>query len=495
MELVARPPTVDHLERQEVLDRVDALRGEFGVLGSSLALVADGVATILRVLVALVLLAAVHPALVLLPLFALPTLMAARWAEQTEQNANLRQAPILRRAEHLYGLLTQPGPGKEVRLMGVRSELVRREAEQWSSARRVHLRGLARSQTARWLGWAVFYVGLVGAVLLVVSDVAAGVANPGDLFLTVVLATQVNGQVVAGAALIGSLSAAFTALHGLTWLEQTVAEENRTTDEARPAPERLDHGIVMQGVGFRYGGAREPTLCDVNVTFPAGSVVALVGDNGAGKSTIVKLLTGLHHSTEGRILIDGTDLRDLDPSSWRERLAAGFQDHLRIEVLLQEAVGVGDLAAVDDRNAVEESLKRASAADLVKALPDGLDTKLGVPFGGVDLSGGQWQKVAIARALMRRTPLLLVLDEPAAALDPDSEYQLFRRLAAAAREASRNRSVTVLVSHRFSTVRMADLIVVVDGGRVVEVGSHDGLLAADGVYAEMFRLQAAGYKT
>ena len=494
MELVARPPEIGHLERQEVLDRIDAVRGQLGALGSALALVVDGIATIVRAITALVLLATVSPVLVLLPLFALPTLTAARRAEKAVQDANVDQAPIQRRAEHLYGLLTQPGPGKEVRLAGVRAELVRREAEQWSAAARVYLRGLARGLRIRWLGWAIFYLGVVGAVVLVVAEVAAGRANPGDLFLTVTLANQVNGQVVAGAALIGSLSRALRALESLDWLERSVSETVCPTDGTRLAPDRLERGIVLKDVGFRYAGAEHPTLTGVDLTLPAGAVIALVGDNGAGKSTVVKLLTGLHHPTEGRVLIDGTDLRDLDPSSWRARLGVGFQDHVRFELVLQEAVGVGDLAAVDDRVAVAESLERASAADLVEALPNGLDTKLGVGFGGVDLSGGQWQKVAIARAFMRRTPLLLALDEPAAALDPDSEYRLFRRFAAAARETSVDRGVTVLVSHRFSTVRMADLIVVLERGRVVEVGSHDELLAADGAYAEMFHLQAAGYR-
>lgn len=494
MELVASPPDVDHLARQEVLDRVDTLRGRLGVLGSTLSLLVDGVATVVRGATALVLLATVQPALVLLPLFAVPILVAARRAERAQQAAALEQAPVMRRAEHFYGLLTQPGPGKEVRLMAARAELARREAHEWASATGLHLLGLRRGLAINWLGWVVFCVGLIGAVLLVVSDVAAGRANPGDLFLTVALATQVNAQVVAGANLIGSLSGAVDTLKGLKWLEQATGAGGRSAGEMRPAPDRLEHGIVLDGVGFRYDGAESPTLRSIDLTFRPGAVVALVGDNGAGKSTFVKLLAGLHHPTEGRVVIDGTDLRDLEPSSWRARMGFGFQDHVRFELALLEAVGIGDLAAIDDRDAVAESLERASAADLMDDLPGGLDTRLGVAFGGVDLSGGQWQKVAIARALMRRSPLLLVLDEPAAALDPDSEYRLFRRFAAAARKTSEHGGVTVLVSHRFSTVRMATLIVVLAGGQVVEAGSHDELLAFDGTYAEMFRLQAAGYK-
>jgi ATP-binding cassette subfamily B protein len=494
MDLIAGPPRIDHLERQEVLDHVDALRGQLGSLGSSLALLVDGVATIVRAITALILLATVNLALVLLPLFALPSLVAARRAEKAQQAAALAQAPVMRRAEHLYGLLTQPGPGKEVRLMGARAELARREADEWHTATAIQLRGLRRSLTINGLGWGVFYLGLVGSVLLVVADVAAGGASPGDLFLTVVLATQVNVQVVAGATLVGSLSNAIDALGRLDWLARAVADDGPPAGAGRPAVDRLQRGIVLEGVGFRYEGAEAATLHDVDLTFPAGSVVALVGENGAGKSTLVKLLAGLHYATEGRVVVDGTDMRDLESSSWRERMSFGFQDHVRFEFSLREAVGVGDLHAIDDRAAVEASLERASAADLVTDLPEGLDTKLGTAFGGVDLSGGQWQKVAVARAFMRRAPLLLVLDEPAASLDPDSEYRLFLRFAAAAQEMSSDGGVTVLVSHRFSTVRMADLIVVLDRGRVVEAGTHDDLLAADGAYAEMFRLQAAAYQ-
>jgi ATP-binding cassette, subfamily B, bacterial len=224
-------------------------------------------------------------------------------------------------------------------------------------------------------------------------------------------------------------------------------------------------------------------------------VVAVVGENGAGKTTLVKLLARLYEPTAGRILVDGVDLRRLDPDAWRARIAAGFQDFARFELLAREAVGVGHLARIGDATAVRGALGRAGAAQVVTSLPGGLETQLGRAWhGGVDLSGGEWQRLALGRAFMREGPLLLVLDEPTAAIDAPTEHALFERFAAAARSGASRGTVTLLISHRFSTVRMADLILVLDGGRVVERGSHDELMQRRGLYAELFDLQAAAYR-
>jgi ATP-binding cassette subfamily B protein len=234
------------------------------------------------------------------------------------------------------------------------------------------------------------------------------------------------------------------------------------------------------------------------VRLPAGAVVALVGDNGAGKTTLVKLLCGFAVPDSGAILVDGADLAAFDPAGWRARCAATFQDFARLEFPVLEAVGVGDLSQVDDRAAVGAAVERAGATGVVADLPDGLDTQLGTRWeGGVELSGGQWQKLALARGLMRDHPLLLVLDEPTAALDAETEQALFQRYAVAMRAggaAATDGRVSILVSHRFSTVRMADHIVVLDGARVVETGSHQDLLAAGGPYAELYQIQAAAYR-
>jgi len=245
-------------------------------------------------------------------------------------------------------------------------------------------------------------------------------------------------------------------------------------------------------VSFAYPGTERRVLEDVDLALPAGSVVALVGENGAGKTTLVKLLCKLYEPTAGRIVVDGVPLARMRADDWRARLAGAFQDVFRFELAAQQSVGVGDLPQMEDRPAVARAVGRAGADDVVAGLPRGLDTQLGPTWpGGVEVSFGEWQKLALARGFMREEPLLLVLDEPTAALDAETEHALFERYAAAARGGGR---LTLLVSHRFSTVRMADLIVVLDGARVREVGSHDELIARGGPYSELYAIQAAAYR-
>lgn len=229
---------------------------------------------------------------------------------------------------------------------------------------------------------------------------------------------------------------------------------------------------------------------------PAGSVVAVVGENGAGKSTLVKLLCGFYEPTVGQIRIDDADLARISIRDWRARLSAAFQDFFRFEFTAQIAVGVGDLNNVDNRAAVEAAVDRANANDVVAKLRHGLETQLGSGWeDGAELSHGQWQKLALARSSMRRSPLLLVLDEPTSALDAETEHAVFEHFARVSRTTgSDNGQITVLVSHRFSTVQMADLIVVLDGSRLVDVGSHGELMARGGLYAELYRIQAAAYR-
>ncbi len=280
----------------------------------------------------------------------------------------------------------------------------------------------------------------------------------------------------------------------MLWLEDLVERRRRNADGVPPT--RLKDGITLEQVSFRYPGVDQPLVLEhVDLHLPAGSVVAIVGENGAGKSTLMKLLAKLYEPTEGRILVDDVDLISLDAVAWRERMAGAFQDFVRFELPAQSSVGLGDLPRVDDSVAVTDAIERAGAVDVIERLPDGLSTQLGPSWpGGVDLSGGQWQKVALARGLVREDSLLVVLDEPTSALDAETEHALFERFADQARVASEAGRVTVLVSHRFSTVRMADLIVVLSGNRVVEVGTHDDLSARGGTYAELYAIQASAYR-
>ena len=230
-------------------------------------------------------------------------------------------------------------------------------------------------------------------------------------------------------------------------------------------------------MSFAYPGTERLVLDDVTLTLPAGAVVAIVGENGAGKTTLVKLLAKLYEPTSGTITVDGAPLARMEAEEWRARMAGAFQDFFRFELPARHSVGLGDVPRLDDTDAVTAAVDRAGADDVVAGLGAGLDTQLGPTWpDGVEVSFGQWQKLALARGFMRDAPLVLVLDEPTAALDAETEHSLFERYASAAR--SDDGRITILVSHRFSTVRMADLIVVLDGSHVVEVGSHDDLMRA-----------------
>jgi ATP-binding cassette, subfamily B, bacterial len=275
----------------------------------------------------------------------------------------------------------------------------------------------------------------------------------------------------------------------LAWLEDYAAAMERDVDA--PVPRRLERGIRLEGVSFAYPGADRMVLEDVDLLLEPGSVVGVVGENGAGKSTLVKLLCGMYRPTHGRITVDGVDLVRIQNLAWRSRLSGAFQDFFRFELLARQSVGLGDLPRLDDAPAVRAAVGRAGAGDVVAGLPSGLDTQLGPSWrGGVDLSFGQWQKLALARGFMRDDVHVLVLDEPTAALDAETEHALFERYAAAARDDR----ITILVSHRFSTVRMADFIVVLDGARVVESGTHEALLARGGQYAQLYTIQAEAYR-
>ena len=257
----------------------------------------------------------------------------------------------------------------------------------------------------------------------------------------------------------------------------------------RPFPSAIRDGFVFEDVGFRYPGAERWAVRHLSFTLKAGEVLALVGENGAGKTTLVKLLARLYDPDEGRILLDGHDLRDYDLEVLRANIGVIFQDFVRYHLTAAENIAVGRIEARDDRTRIIEAAKRSLADDVIMKLPKGYDQVIGKRFrNGVDLSGGEWQKVAIARAYMRDSQLL-ILDEPTAALDARSEFEVFQRF----KELSDGKTA-VLISHRFSSVRMADRILVLHQGELEAVGTHQDLLAQQGRYAELFELQAAGYR-
>jgi ABC-type multidrug transport system fused ATPase/permease subunit len=335
-----------------------------------------------------------------------------------------------------------------------------------------------------------FLCGLAVAVHLAVT----GRGTPGDIVMTITVASSLIGSVQLAVQQTTAAAGARRLIEPYLWLRDYVTAERSQTSGSRPAPERLTHGIDLDHVSYTYPGTDRKALDDVTARIPAGTVVAIVGEYGSGKTTLVKLLQKFYRPTEGAIRVDGTDLRQLDTRGWRSRSTAVFQDFGRFRTVLAESIGIGDLSHVADRTRIAEAVRAAAAQPVVDAQPQGLDTQLGRALGGVELSEGQWQKTALSRAMMRRDPLLIALDEPTASLDAPSEQEIFQRHMAHAREtAARSGAITVIVSHRFATVTGADLILVLSRGRLVEAGSHEALMAAAGHYAELYGLQAAAY--
>jgi ATP-binding cassette, subfamily B, bacterial len=492
-QLQASVATIAHQERPEYLDRLSMLRNQVFVLDHMYMSLFSTLGWILRLGVTMALLVSIHPALILLVVFAVPTVLTSTWRPGVERVAQERGAQTNRLARHLFTIATTAPPGKEVRVTGIGERLVteRRAAwQRWYAAVAASRRG-----SALWhaLAWAIFGLAYAGAIVFVSSVLAAPASQ---VLLVLAAGARLSAYIGATVGEIGFLRGFWMdGSRRLAWLEDYAASVAASGD--LPVPKVLRRGLRFEHVSFSYPGTSRVVLDDVSLTLPAGTVVAIVGENGAGKTTLVKLLAKMYEPSSGSILVDDTPLARLPAGEWRARLAGAFQDFFRFEFRARHTVGLGDVPRLNDEPAVIAAVDRAGAGDIVARLTSGLDTQLGPTWpSGVELSFGQWQKLALARGFMRDLPLLLVLDEPTAALDAETEHALFERYAAATRSAGGNDGgrITILVSHRFSTVRMADLIVVLDGARLVEVGTHDDLMAKGGQYSELYGIQAAAYR-
>jgi ATP-binding cassette subfamily B protein len=491
--LQASIATIAHQERPEYLDRLSMLRNQVFVLDHMYMSVFSTLGWILRLGVTMALLASIHPALILIVVFAIPTVLTSTWRPDVERSAQESGAQNHRLARHLFTIATTAPPGKEVRVTGIGQRLVTERRAAWE--RWYGPVAQSRWGSAWWhaTAWAIFGLGFVGAVVFVSTGLHA---PAGAVLLVLAAGARLSAYIGATVGEIGFLRGFWMdGSRRLAWLEDYAASVAAAGD--LPVPAVLHRGIRLDNVSFAYPGTSRVVLDDVSLMLPVGAVVAIVGENGAGKTTMVKLLAKMYEPSSGAIFADDTPLARMPAGQWRARLAGAFQDFFRFEFSAAHTVGLGDVPRLDDRPAVMAAVDRAGAADVVARLASGLETQLGPTWpGGAELSFGQWQKLALARGFMRDQPLLLVLDEPTAALDAETEHALFERYAAAAHGTGDGHGgrITILVSHRFSTVRMADLIVVLDGARLVEVGTHEALMAKGGQYSELYGIQAAAYR-
>ena len=414
------------------------------------------------------------------------------WAEARFANASflMQKARSLRyrRSFYLESVLTTESTVKEVKLFQLSGWLRDKYRDILQSF------AAEEADLARRRAVASFSLGLIASAALygtyawIVAETVAGRTTLGAMTLYMGIFRQ--GQDTLRAAL-SAISKAWEDDLYMTNLDAFLSVPEEEPDAAAPldaaAPDEVAPSLSLEGVSFCYPGSDREVLSGIDLKVASGETIALVGKNGAGKTTLIKLLVGLFRPTSGAIRVNGVDVSTMPMSDLRRRVGVIFQDFARLQLSMRDNVGVGWLPDLGDDAAVQAAITEGGARAIVDRLRDGLETPLGKVFGGDDLSGGQWQRVALARAFMRKSRIL-VLDEPTAAMDAEGEHEIFQRF----RDLKKDRTA-ILITHRFSTVRMADRIVVIDGGRVVEEGTHDALMAQGGLYARMFSLQAEGF--
>jgi ATP-binding cassette subfamily B protein len=483
----------DFLNRLRLAQQTGGLAASEVVAGGLGA--AQAAITVVGFLGALAVVSPLLTAVVLLA--AVPSLVAEIVLSRQRARTLWQVTPAERREVFYHQLLSSVEAAKEVRLFGIggflRTKMVTDRRTVNAAKRRMDRRHVA-VQTA--LGMLVAAVS-AGGILWAVRAAWAGTLSPGSIVVLVATLAGVQGALSMLAGQIAHMH------HSLLMFDHYLAVTEAGPDLPVAAPAAvlppLRRGIEVRDVWFRYTDDHPWVLEGVSLFIPYGQAVAIVGENGAGKSTLVKLLCRFYDPTKGSILWDGADIRDVDPSELRRRMGAVFQDYMSYDLTVRENIAVGDVSAIDDRPRLEEAARTADVHEHIARLPYGYDTPLSRVFPpdldggdahtGVELSGGQWQRLALARAFLRQHREFTVLDEPSSGLDAEAEHRIHAAL-------TRHRAgrTSLLISHRLSAVRDADLIVVLANGRVVEAGDHTGLLGAGGEYARLFGLQAAGYE-
>ena len=478
-----------HFEDSEFYDKLTRARREassrplslvtrtFGLAQNGISLVSYGV-----------LLAQFSPwAVAVLLLAGLPAFLAETKFSGDAFRLFRWRSPETRMQMYLETVLAREDHAKEVKLYGLGPLLLGRYRDIFHTLYRED-----RKLAIRRDGWG-FVLGLIGTVTLyaaygwIALTTVVGRITLGQMTMYFMLFRQGQSAVAAILSAIGGMYEDNLYLSTLYDYLDTPVPASTGTAQRGPNP---DDGIRFESVSFTYPGAEAPALQDIDLHIRPGESLALVGQNGSGKTTLIKLLTRLYDPDQGRILLDGRDLREWDEATLRQRIGVIFQDFARYQMRVGENIGVGDVGHFEDRQRWQDAADRGMATPFIDDLPGGFDTQLGKWFrDGRELSGGQWQKIALARAFMRSSADILVLDEPTAAMDAEAEATIFEHF----RKLTTNR-IAILISHRFSTVRMADQIIVIQDGRIIERGSHDALMAQDGHYAHLFKLQAQGYR-
>ena len=486
---------LEQFEDAEIYDKLERARrqtvGRIGLFTMLLATLQD---LITLITLAAALTVYVPWLLVLLVVAVLPSLLGETHFASLGYSLLYSWTPERRQLDYLRYIGASDISAKELKLFGLSDFLVGRydrlSDEFYQANRSLAVRRSVVSTLLSFVGTLGYY----GAYAVIIYLTVIGHRSPAGLF-TIGVLTFLAGSFRQSRDLIQrvllSLSQVFEQslyledLFSFLDIEPSI----RRNPGAKQVPVPIEQGFVFEGVGFRYPRAESWAVRNLNFTLAPGERIALVGENGAGKTTLVKLLARLYDPVEGRILLDGVDLREYDVDSLRRNVGVIFQDFVRYDFALKENIAVGNIARIEDEPAIRAAAERSLADSVAQRLKGQYDQMLGKRFeGGVDLSGGEWQKVALARAYMRDAQLL-ILDEPTAALDARAEYEVFLRFS----ELTKGR-MAVLISHRFSTVRMADRILVLKGGELVEAGTHEALVARGGLYAELFQLQAAGYR-